>query len=267
MATRVDRAAPRPPRNTLPFSTFCENLGMPLRNKAWSWCGYSPAKHRAIFTIWADLLIDGRYLIWDAKGADHQTRNGAIEIRRVLDSVQSLREEAYGVLCYANNPAKSPRSRDRFIEDTLLVLNIVEEAEGTVCYVVGEVPTSEVLAGRVGPTQAAQSALDDLGAPPPGSDAPVRVVGQGQGYRRDDAVRRYVVRRANGVCEYCKQPDFLMEGDVSYLEAHHIIRLSMQGPDRVDNVIALCSRHHREAHYGKNAEALEREFQAILKSL
>jgi 5-methylcytosine-specific restriction protein A len=50
-----------------------------------------------------------------------------------------------------------------------------------------------------------------------------------------------------------------------YLEAHHIIALSGAGRDTVDNVIALCPEHHREAHYGADAESLERRFIEIVR--
>jgi hypothetical protein len=53
-------------------------------------------------------------------------------------------------------------------------------------------------------------------------------------------------------------------GGTQYLEAHHVIALAAQGPDTVHNVIALCSEHHREAHYGMHAEELERRFLAKL---
>jgi 5-methylcytosine-specific restriction protein A len=33
------------------------------------------------------------------------------------------------------------------------------------------------------------------------------------------------------------------------------------------NVIGLCPGHHREAHYGANAERLEKEFLRILAKL
>jgi 5-methylcytosine-specific restriction protein A len=51
------------------------------------------------------------------------------------------------------------------------------------------------------------------------------------------------------------------------LEAHHIIALCDSGRDTVDNVIALCPQHHRQAHYGKDAESLESEFIKILEKL
>jgi 5-methylcytosine-specific restriction endonuclease McrA len=57
-----------------------------------------------------------------------------------------------------------------------------------------------------------------------------------------------------------------MSGDDSrYLEAHHIIALAKQGPDTVENVIALCSSDHREAHYGKKRIAMENEMLEIIK--
>jgi 5-methylcytosine-specific restriction protein A len=52
-----------------------------------------------------------------------------------------------------------------------------------------------------------------------------------------------------------------------YVEAHHVIALSAAGPDTVENVIALCPSHHREAHYGKQADLLERKFILRLKEL
>ena len=35
----------------------------------------------------------------------------------------------------------------------------------------------------------------------------------------------------------------------------------------MSNVIALCANHHREAHYGENAEALEMDFINVLRNL
>ena len=57
-------------------------------------------------------------------------------------------------------------------------------------------------------------------------------------------------------------------GDGShYVEAHHVIALSALGPDTVENVIALCAGHHREAHYGKHAAVLEAAFLAKLREI
>lgn len=78
-------------------------------------------------------------------------------------------------------------------------------------------------------------------------------------YERDPAVRRAVIARANGKCELCGELGFTCMGGTPYLEAHHIIWLAEDGPDRPTNVIALCPRHHREAHFGERHRELERE--------
>ncbi|MFC2054753.1 HNH endonuclease [Chloroflexota bacterium] len=74
-------------------------------------------------------------------------------------------------------------------------------------------------------------------------------------YNRSQAIEVYVLRRADGVCEGCGDPaPFLNKDDRPYLEAHHIFRLSDDGPDYPDYVAALCPNCHRRAHYSKNGE-------------
>lgn len=93
---------------------------------------------------------------------------------------------------------------------------------------------------------------------PVGNDMPDRAANSSFTVIRDSDVRRYVIKKAEGKCEYCKQEGFLMKNGQRYLEAHHIIGLAHQGKDSVENVIALCPEHHREAHYGAEAESLEK---------
>lgn len=107
-------------------------------------------------------------------------------------------------------------------------------------------------------------AIDDLDDRPPGVHHPPRVQTSGTAFRRDPAIRDYVLRRADGRCEHCGSQGFLLLNGKHYLEAHHIISLGKEGPDSVDNVIALCPGHHREAHYGVERENLERQFLEIL---
>jgi len=66
---------------------------------------------------------------------------------------------------------------------------------------------------------------------------------------RDPAVRRQVLNRANGLCEYCGAPGFRMESGALYLETHHIIPLCEGGADIITNVVALCANDHRRAHH------------------
>lgn len=72
--------------------------------------------------------------------------------------------------------------------------------------------------------------------------------------QRSREVRGRVLSRAKGFCELCGQRGFLLRSGETYLETHHIVPLSENGPDSEANVIALCPNHHREAHYGAEAE-------------
>jgi 5-methylcytosine-specific restriction protein A len=72
-------------------------------------------------------------------------------------------------------------------------------------------------------------------------------------YCRNPDVVAEVLMRANGLCERCERPaPFLRLSDGSpYLESHHTIRLADEGPDTVENTVALCPNCHRETHYGR----------------
>lgn len=79
-------------------------------------------------------------------------------------------------------------------------------------------------------------------------------------YERSKAVRDYVLLRANGVCEACKEPArFVGTDSQPYLEAHHTTRLSDGGIDHPRRVAALCASCHREVHYGKNGPELNQK--------
>lgn len=94
--------------------------------------------------------------------------------------------------------------------------------------------------------------IDDLG-----SDRPKIIVAKGTRYARDPWIRKAVIQRAGGKCEFCGEPGFICSDGSSYLECHHIIALAKEGADRMTNVIALCPGDHREAHFGKRRQELE----------
>ena len=76
-------------------------------------------------------------------------------------------------------------------------------------------------------------------------------------YRQRSAkVKAYVLARAKGTCELCKQaaPFARIDGS-AYLEPHHIRRLSDSGPDHPAHVAALCPNCHREVHLGQEGAA------------
>jgi len=73
--------------------------------------------------------------------------------------------------------------------------------------------------------------------------------------RRSEAVRVYVLRRANGTCEGCgQQAPFLTMAGHPYLEPHHIRRLADGGPDHPRWVAAVCPNCHRRVHHGKDGK-------------
>lgn len=73
---------------------------------------------------------------------------------------------------------------------------------------------------------------------------------------RKKSVRDNVLSRARGICELCGAPGFTtVNGDV-YLETHHVVPLSENGPDHERNVVALCPNDHREAHFGIGAVSI-----------
>lgn len=101
------------------------------------------------------------------------------------------------------------------------------------------------------------TALEDLVQHPIGNELPDRAKRTTYVFQRDPKVRAHVLKRADGRCEYCGREGFLLPNGLRYVEAHHIIGLSVSGPDTLQNVIGLCAEHHREAHYGVNADVLE----------
>lgn len=250
---------PKKRKNSISFSELCERLGTPLVNPLDRWCGLSTDHRRAVFSLWSDELTAGRYVFWDDEKSGNDVRIGARELHTTLHQVISNGYEAYGILCEADNPSSPERKRGYFQEDIVLILRLVKESPGIVAYVQGEVSTSAVMEGMGAFGRPFYPAADDLHMPQ-GVAQPDRFTTLRTSYRRDDSVRQFVLSRAKGRCEYCGEQGFELPDGRHYLEAHHIISMSNDGPDRIDNVIALCAHHHREAHYGKDSEQLEKAF-------
>ena len=87
---------------------------------------------------------------------------------------------------------------------------------------------------------------------------PERRTVSGQVFSRSAKVRKKILSRANGKCEWYETPDFETSDGKICLETHHIIPISENGLDRAGNVVALCANDHRESHHGKN-KAVVRE--------
>jgi len=84
--------------------------------------------------------------------------------------------------------------------------------------------------------------------------------GSGTDSTRSKVVREFALRAANGVCQGCEsEAPFKTEGGEPYLEVHHLTKISDEGLDHPDNVIALCSNCHSEVHNGKRGEELNEQ--------
>ncbi len=78
-------------------------------------------------------------------------------------------------------------------------------------------------------------------------------------YYRSQAIKLYALKRANGICEGCRQPaPFITPERKPYLEVHHIRRLSDGGPDDPRWVVAICPNCHRKAHYSEDATSFNK---------
>ncbi|MGQ7830918.1 HNH endonuclease [Altererythrobacter sp. Z27] len=86
----------------------------------------------------------------------------------------------------------------------------------------------------------------------------------GSVFVRDPKVRDAVKRRSGGNCEYCGDAGFVMESGALYLETHHIDPLGEGGTDSVGNVIALCPKDHRMAHFSRDAATMRSRMKAIV---
>lgn len=127
--------------------------------------------------------------------------------------------------------------------------------------VLANTPTDdpEVLAARV---QAARSTYNSGKLPPPtGNQSPEKRERKQFSYSRLASVVAYVEAEAKGRCEGCGQDaPFIKESTgLPFLEVHHVIQLSEDGPDTVENAVALCPNCHRRLHLGQDKATMRAE--------
>lgn len=94
---------------------------------------------------------------------------------------------------------------------------------------------------------------------------PTRGISISNYYKRSATIRAWVLRRANGVCEACGQKGFITLNNKPFLEAHHLERLSDDGPDDHKSVAGLCPNCHREIHYGKDGQKINEKARETVK--
>jgi 5-methylcytosine-specific restriction protein A len=112
----------------------------------------------------------------------------------------------------------------------------------------------------IGPEPKATVYVDQFSAPVAATQREVTALVRD----RSTAVRERVLLRAKGFCELCGEPGFVTAAGSIYLETHHVVPLSRDGPDHESNVVALCPNDHRRAHFGNDREAMTAQLQAIV---
>lgn len=260
-----------PIRNTLSRKTFFKKIGAPLLNPTWSWCAKSSDKSFAIFTVWDDLInpVDQTHSIWVPGDANWKSKNGAREKLKLMNWVIDTGAAVLGVRCVARDCNANTRKIAYFDEKSLLVMSLKrlndDHFQATITGEIAADQIDEFLVNKKVCFRA--SVMDDLGDVPEGCMNPEHKSDNSTSYafKRDRMVREYVRLQAQGKCELCHKLGFLTESGENYLEAHHIIGLANDGPDTVENVIALCPEHHREAHYGAEKLAINEELTEITR--
>lgn len=90
---------------------------------------------------------------------------------------------------------------------------------------------------------------------PPGAKHPPLAVKTTSSYVRDPAVKAWVLKTANGICEGCNGPaPFTGNDGLPYLEVHHVMPLASHGSDTPTNAVALCPNCHRRCHYSSDSD-------------
>ncbi len=78
-------------------------------------------------------------------------------------------------------------------------------------------------------------------------------IGKSSQFVRDPNVVAFIKKASNQECQMpdCKSEKFRTNTGRNYIEVHHLIPLSKNGPDTIENCIALCPRCHRLLHHGQ----------------
>lgn len=85
---------------------------------------------------------------------------------------------------------------------------------------------------------------------PMGQATPERVGTRIVEFKRDPAVKAWVLEFADGKCELCRKPAPFWDDDANpFLELHHVEPLAAGGPDTIANAAAVCPNCHRACHH------------------
>jgi len=66
---------------------------------------------------------------------------------------------------------------------------------------------------------------------------------------RDTKITKWIKKIYDNCCQVCGKTVKLSDNE-NYSEGHHIMPLSHEGPDIIDNLICVCPNHHVQLDYG-----------------
>ena len=238
----------------------------------------TPAAHPYVFIFTGDAggeygYIDG----FDANGIFRYTGEGqeghmkmtkgnlAIRDRQnnkkqisLFESVSSGHVRFVGFCNYISDhieerPDKNGKIRDAIVFHLDIISNIDADINQKAIHNVVEAPKASYITEQITKPSKGKSLqqLRDIALSETPTQATTEEKIQSIKYR-SDAIRLYAKKRANGKCEGCNELAPFETKSGPYLEVHHLIRLADGGPDRPENVIALCPTCHRKAHYSIN---------------
>ena len=249
------------------FRDFCAALGADPPNSR-AWCAHSSQSKLALFTLWEDELTNGYYQFSTTPPPGEKEGNPwRRNLLNVLNLAINEKYESYGIICVAADGHSRPRVRKSFEHERIAVIELERTSGPIVGRVNGYRPVFTDTNGEPCKIGHIDDAIDDIQSAEVGNPDPEYIRRMSGTYERDARVRQLVLQRAKGRCEYCGESAFEKQNGEMFLETHHIISLSAQGRDQLNNVIALCPNHHREAHYGKRWDQLQGEFLDIVGKL
>ncbi len=107
------------------------------------------------------------------------------------------------------------------------------------------------LARQISVQQPRASYQVSLMAAPKGVTKPRREQVTVEQIARNEKVRIWLLKHANGHCECCgAAAPFISDNGEPYLEIHHVRQLAHGGPDTPANAVAVCPNCHRKLHFG-----------------
>lgn len=89
---------------------------------------------------------------------------------------------------------------------------------------------------------------------PAGNTSPQKAPQSTTAFKRDPRVVAWVRDQAAGRCDLCgESAPFLSRGE-PFLEVHHVLPLAEEGPDVVENAVAVCPNCHRRLHHSDEGD-------------